>query len=669
MISRMRFAHGAFLATILTAACSVDSEQGELALPLSCQPLFGPRECRAPFPSDFFRIADSSTPTGYRISLEGVADLTTPAKGKAASIYKRMKIDGASIVPTIVAALPGVVVNDGLPKVQDDPAKSQQKTSATVIIDADTGAFIPHYTDVIGDAGETLSAPIVLRTIVPLKPKTRYVVAFTGIQQEGGGLARAGDGFIKLRDKTASEKGLKRVESHYENDIFPVLQKAGIARQGLQLAWDFTTGSLESVRHDTLRVRELTLAWLKTHTPKVTITAVEPSTDAAVWKLVRGTIEGPNYLASPDEIRTRLKRDAKGELIENGVVQTPFVVNIPISVKNSFGPGRAVAMGHGFFGSRDEVSYAASKPIANGLHAALFSVDWLGMAESDALAVASQISDEAASIDFLPDKVVQAMSNWLVTTRAILGPMKDVAELKRPLTGGDADGVHIENGVSNAGALVFDGSKDKVAYFGASQGHIMGSIMCALNPDISRAVMNVGGGGYTHMMARARPFITFGKIIDEAFGRDSMKSQLYIATTQNVLDRVDAVNFADLLIGSKLPGNPERRILMQIGLGDSSVPNLGSFLHARALGLSQIAPAPIEPWGIPTATAESLTSGLTLFDYGVDLSGYNKVGAQADNPVHTSVRQDPNALKQMTEFYEGKLVHPCSGPCKGVPTP
>lgn len=326
-------------------------------------------------------------------------------------------------------------------------------------------------------------------------------------------------------------------------------------------------------------------------------------------------------------------------------------------------------MGHGFFGSRDEVSYGASKPIATGLNGVMFSIDWLGMAESDALAVASQISDEAAAIDFLPDKVTQSMANWLVMTRAMLGPMKDLAELKRPLAGGDADGVHVQNGVSNAGALVFDGTKDKVAYFGASQGHIMGSIMAALNPDIERAVFDVGGAAYTHMMARARPFTTFGKIIDEAFGRDSLKAQVYVATTANVLDRVDPANFADLLIDAKLPGSPDRQILMQIGLGDSSVPNLGSFLHARALGLKQIAPGPVEPWGIPSAPPEQLKSGLTIFDFGLDTSAYNKVGAQPENPVHASVRQDPNALKQMNAFYDGKLIHPCSGPCKGVPAP
>ena len=109
----------------------------------------------------------------------------------------------------------------------------------------------------------------------------------------------------------------------------------------------------------------------------------------------------------------------------------------------------------------------------------------------------------------------------------------------------------------------------------------------------------------------------------------------------------------------------DRRVLMQLGLGDSEVPNIGGFLHARVLGLAQTTPSPFPVWGLDPVSGPTERSALTVFGYGVDLSFVKAPQpAPSTNPVHEAVRTNPAALRQMEEFYtSGRILHPCEGPC------
>ena len=42
-----------------------------------CNPLLAGLDCMLPYPSDFFRVEDSTTPSGYIVSREGAAKLYT----------------------------------------------------------------------------------------------------------------------------------------------------------------------------------------------------------------------------------------------------------------------------------------------------------------------------------------------------------------------------------------------------------------------------------------------------------------------------------------------------------------------------------------------------------------------------------------------------------------
>jgi hypothetical protein len=246
------------------------------------------------------------------------------------------------------------------------------------------------------------------------------------------------------------------------------------------------------------------------------------------------------------------------------------------------------------------------------------------------------------------------MANWLVLMSAIRGPLTKQPELMRPNEG--AGVVVGPSGASNAGQLVYDPSF--VAYFGASMGHILGGTLAALDPALTRVVLNVGGGGFTHMMPRAAPFGPFSLVLDVAF-KDELLVQAYIAMFQRALDPIDPVSYASLVVGV-----PERRVLVQTGLGDAVVPNAGSFLHARALGLKQTMPAAHDVFGLEAATDPG-ASALTVFDFGIDTTGTANPSPLPQNEVHDGLRIKAAALRQMDEFLRpgGTIIHPCDGPC------
>jgi hypothetical protein len=190
--------------------------------------------------------------------------------------------------------------------------------------------------------------------------------------------------------------------------------------------------------------------------------------------------------------------------------------------------------------------------------------------------------------------------------------------------------------------------------------------MNALNPWMRRIVLNVGGASFTTMMMRARPFNGFLLLIENAV-RDPLDQQKFLSLLQAPFDRVDPAGYTSLLLDQKLEGSPaDRRVLMQAGLGDTSVPNVGTWLHAQMLGLPVLQPAPVPVPLLAPATSPVQGSALVVFDYGLDLAPlYSRAEpAPVSTEVHESIRRTEAALSQMERFFEdGTIVHTCAGAC------
>lgn len=615
-----------------------------------CQPLLASdvadessrARCLLPYPSSFWMTDDGAAPSGKRMRL---ADPAKPrlTNGRVSDPHDARVYDGASTAPMLVATLPGDLSRDGLPRVDDPFAVSEGPTSPTVILEVATGRRIPHYVDLFDSTKGEPYEPIVLRPLVALTPKSRYVIALRGVRAaEGDALAPPAEGFRRLRDRLA-DPVTDKVAGAMESTVFEPLARAGIARDTLQLAWEVTTGSVESETRDLLRVRELTLAALAAGPPKVRVTE---STDGArgFARIVRLAIEVPKFVTSLGADGA-LTRDASGAVVQSGVLEIAAIVCVPTTTWASGPPGRALAYGHGFFGGTDEVESETGRKIAERLRAVTFGTTWTGMSKDDLGAIVGEISSSPETLSRFAERVHQAMASWIVLTEAMQRAVADLPELRRP-----------------DGSRAYDPSA--ISYFGASQGHILGSVLLALSPHMQRAIFNVGGGGFAHMFPRSTNFGAFALALDLALG-DARVSQAYLSMFQRAVDGIDGGFWAPFVLREPLAGSPPgRRVLMQIGLGDSAVPNAASFYHARALGLRETTPSPRRVPGLEETPGGAGVNALTVFDYGVDTSS-PAPRPTGPNAVHDGLRLNERALRQMESFLapDGQLVHPCDGPC------
>ncbi len=647
------------LVSLPLAALAACQAKPPLSLPAGCQPLFGGSDCFVPYPSDFFRVEDVAEPTGFRVDTTGAGRLSTTA-GASADVNAGRPIDGFSKLPPIVVAFPQAVSPQGFVRLADPPESSLSAASPTVLIEADTGRFIPHFVDFDPRATDLTRQALVLHPIVALAARTRYVVGIHGaVLKDGGAPVPAPEGFLRLRDGQASgDPALEPLAKRYDKDVFAPLATAGVPRKELQLAWDFTTGSDEWATADMLRVRELTLAWLATHTPVFTLTRVDDNPDSDIWRRVFGTLTMPLFLEKTDP-GSKLFRGADGRVAQNGEATFGFEAEVPISVRDQWEPGRPLTYGHGFFGGTNETRGGSARNLCNRMKAVMFATDWWGMALADTGLVADALTGRPSRIFDFTDRVPQGMANWLVLTAAMQGPLRNEAAFQRPASG---PGVSTNGGgASNALAVLY--GPGAANYIGISQGHILGGVMVALNPDISRAVLQMGGAGFTEMMMRARPFETYLTFL-EITVKDPLDQQKYIATLQRPFDRIDPASYARWLLSEKLPGNPDRRVLFENGLGDVQVPNFASWIHARLVGLPVLTPTVYQPWGLETAASPYAGSALALYDFKLDPEATYRDAQPAadDNPVHEGVRKLEPALLQMDRFYsDGIAENFCSG--------
>lgn len=656
----------------LAAGCGASSDtptddapapaQAPLHLLQGCQPLLATTSaetsskgtCLVPYPSDFYRDTSGPVP---RIMTTGAAKFTRPS-GVVDDPHDARVMSGFPLTASVVAALPTPVARDGLPAVDADPLESAKPTSATILLDATTGLLVPHYTDKFDRVSDPAHTPLVMHPFSPLDPGHRYVAALQGVKRadEDGGvlpeLAPPAEGFRRLRDhELALDPSLVPLAARFDAEIFAPLSAAGVARASLQLAWDFTTGSDETPRADMRQVRALTLAWLASETPAVTISAVTPS-DNRLWKTIQGTLTAPLFLDQPG-VTGRLVRGQDGQVTQNGTTTFPFLVTVPLTVRDRFAPGRAIAMGHGFFGGRDELLGNGGRTLADQASAVVFGIDWWGMSKDDLPAVAETIVSNARFAGSFAERVHQAMANWLVTTHAMREIFHTLPEFRR---GDSGEGVVTDpSGASNALQPLYDPSF--IGYYGASLGHILGGTLAAIDDDIQRVAVNVGGAGFSQIMPRSGNFGPFSIMLDVAYG-DELVIQAFQSAFQSQLDSIDPVTWAPLIVAQKKP------VLIQTGLGDVGVPNIASFYHARALQLRQTMPAPRTVFGLPPQSAES-ESALTLFDFGVDTSASSVPEPLPLNDVHDGLRLNPAAVREVVDFLapNGVLRHPCDGPC------
>jgi hypothetical protein len=308
----------------------------------------------------------------------------------------------------------------------------------------------------------------------------------------------------------------------------------------------------------------------------------------------------------------------------------------------------------------------------------MIAIDWQGMTADDSGEVVAAVGGRVSESLLFGERVMQAMVNYSTLTRALkLGLFDALPEFQRPLVEGEP-GVVVEGANSNAGDPVIDVARP-ISFLGISQGHVLGGTLSAHNADIERSIVMVGGANFSAMMFRAVPFKRFLALLDISMP-DPLDQQKLHAHMQSQFDRFDPITFAPYVVGARLPdsanhaspdnGSSSRHVLEMMGIGDSQVPNLGSALHARAMGIPLLEPSPVSPLIGTSSKPFPSDSGFVAYDMGVSPEFYAVAEpAEDENPVHEGLRRVPEAMEQMSTFInEGVIENFCDGACV-VPLP
>lgn len=639
---------------ITGAACgSSEPEIEPLVLPEGCQPLLAGLECGLPFPSDYFLVDDVSMPSGKRVSM-GEHAIPKNHRGELADIFRWRQADGFSVIPPIVAWLGEDVAAGQLVNIRDDHALSVRPENTTIIINTATGEFVPHFVDLDPRATAGRQA-MVLRPLAPLDLTTRYIVALQGLKGVGGQLITTPEGFRRLKafqPLGTSDGGT--VEARYQDEIFPELRRAGIETAGLQLAWDFTTASAEWQTADVLDAHAAAAAVTAAVEPVIEIIGTDETGDNRMEHLVHGTIRVPSVLEA-DEPGAALLRDENGRVVSEGFHTYPFVAVIPKSALARQGPAPVLHFGHGFFGKRSEALGGAVRNIAHESASVVFAIDWIGMAENDIGLLCESVSRHLWKTLAATDRLPQAMVNWSTLTSALESSFNDQPLFQHPERGG----------------LVFDHTE--VNFLGISMGSIFGTVFSAVEPRIQRTILHVGGASFGHMMSRAAPFAPILFMLDISM-EDTLHQQFFSSMLQTHFDRIDPGFYVRFLNQQALPGREriDRKVMIQMAVADTSVPNFATLLQARGAGVPLLQSEFESPYGFSEITEVGPSdSAFVIYDTGIDGSFELDPQPQTEkNPIHDSLRNRSEVVEQMVGFYDDNAMsHPCFEGCGGSTAP
>ncbi|HEY8380374.1 MAG TPA: hypothetical protein VIK91_28015, partial [Nannocystis sp.] len=354
---------------------------GRAEIEAGCHPLGEPGgrvQCVYPWPSDFYTVADPESPTGRVVALPAAL----LPKNKAGDLFAADELvngwPGFSANAQIRFSTGQAVDKAGLPPI-DDIARSLAEDSPTVLVATSTGERWPHFAEVDARAEAGEPKTIFIRPMRRLRAGERYVVAIRGLKTEGGGEFAPSPLFRALRDDLPTDVPQLEGERARYAEIFAALEEAGIARESLQLAWDFTVNDDATLQRDFEAIAPQIEAAVKDGDLGYVIEKVEENPDAAVALVVRGRFTVPNCLEGDGATGSVFSRDPQGLPECSGQAEAPFWVAVPKSVYDAGVPVPAALWGHGLLGTGESATSVATKTGA----VVLIGTDIWGLAEED----------------------------------------------------------------------------------------------------------------------------------------------------------------------------------------------------------------------------------------------------------------------------------------------
>lgn len=614
----------------------------ELDTPAPCNPLGG-TSCVLPWPSAIYETEDAASRTGRRLAIpEGALPANIDGIRIDPGMYNAQ--DGFSAAAPMLAAFSTGVDPVNLVHYSNFAA-SVTAASPTVLVDMSTGQLVHHFAELDAPAATTPDKQVLfIRSAAMLKGGTRYAVAIKKtLKAKGGGELPIPEGFQAVLDgQETTHELLERARPRYA-EIFAALEAHGVARADLVTAWDFTTGSREAVRADLLDARDAALAAMGANAANLTFAFEEKTTgDARIAKHYAGQFDVPLFLSKGGGTLpgTALVRGPDGKPVTSGMYRVPFTAVVPQCALTSPTPVPMMIYGHGLLGTAEQTHSSGTRHAAAELCMVAVGTDMRGMAEVDVPSVALALND-ANNGPLVFDVLVQGMVNHVAMVQIARGPMANTL-FRKP-----------------GNLPLVDPSK--FYFYGISQGGIMGTTVCAIDPVIERCVLQVGGINYSLLLDRSRDWPTYRTTLVGSY-ESPVDIVLVLNLMQQQWDRTEPTGFADGMLSGQIRGVPQKQVFMQIAIADDEVSNLASEYQARTMGIPTLTPSPYVPFGLE-GKAGPARNGLVIYDFGLGRTIPPGNEAPPDNDVHSNIRNKRATLDMMKRFYEtGDIVQTCTAP-------
>jgi hypothetical protein len=621
------------------------------------------RHCSLPWPSDAHTRPDTDSATGLRVALP-TAGAPHNADGVPMDLAEWNRNDGFSPNTRLMTYVHDLDAEASSLPSWTDLGASLAPDATVVIVDTDTGERIPLWAEPDLDVDDDGDRSLIIHPAVSLPNGHHFAVALRGLVTTAGTPVEPGPVFTAYRDRLAT--GLDAVEDRRDEmeEMFDHLATAGVGRDDLQLAWTFTTASVDDLTGRMLHIRDETLAELADAAPPFVIDDVDDDAGVdTIGRVVTGTFTVPNWLtgdggpgngfhygdadlgAVPDALP-----------VANGTLVATFRCNVADSVLDGDSPGRLVQYGHGLLGSEREINAGNVRDMSNEHDAVYCATKWAGMSEDDV----------GNAIDSLGD-----MSNFpTLVDRLQQGVLHHIA-LGRLMVADDGLASHPAFQRDDGTALI---DTDRVVYDGNSQGGIMGLMLAAVSPDLERAVLGVPGMNYSLLLSRSVDFDPFRDIVVPAYP-DPLERSLIISMVQMLWDRGEGAGYVRHIVSDALPGTPTTDVLLHVAFGDWQVTEISAFIAARTMGVPVHRPvtAPgrsgeVEPgWGLDAIPypVDDIDypwegSGLIVWDSGSDPIPFGATPPRTSRDSHEDPRADANVRVQKAAFlFDGELIDVC----------
>ncbi|MEM7141931.1 MAG: hypothetical protein AAF548_12960 [Actinomycetota bacterium] len=631
---------------------------GELDLELDQDPtceLIG-ASCLLPFPSDALTVADDASVTGRRVALP-VEGMPINENGVPVDPTRVNRNDGFSPGSAALVLFPGIdPAASGLPPITDISA-SLGDGSSSVVIDATTGERWPHWTELDANADDPQRQGLFVRPARNYPNGHRIVIGLRQLVDVDGAPIEPTEVFRAYRDRLETDVAEVEARRPAMERVFADLAAAGVAREDLVLAWEFTVISTENLTGPLIRMRDDAFAGLDDAVPAYAIDSVARH-DSDTYTIVEGTYDVPLYLTGDGSAGNGLHLPDHPDLpTANGTWASVFRCMVHDNT-TAAAPAGGVIYGHGLLGSRNQVTSAGPRLLAENHNHIVCGTDLIGMATDDVLN-AGAILGEASTFFTLSDRLLQGHLNTLFLGRLMKHP-----------DGFAADPVFQDPD----GARLLD--VEQLGYYGISQGGIMGPVSTAVSTDWDRGVFGVPGMNYSTLLNRSIDFDAYQAVLDPAYPDKLDQAQLLLII-QMLWDRGEGNGYASLFV-EPFDGLDPKVALLHGALGDHQVANVSMDVMARTMGASVVWPAvgdgrssDVEPfWDIPRIEGyPHAGSAAVMWDSGTPVPPIENLPPREGTDPHEDPRRHLPAVEQIDHFLRtGDVIDVCDGePCISPP--